>query len=62
MEIDHCYHAVPFIFSEIDKLTFSFIYAIFQYHFCQLIVFRSVGGDLKIYNKGEPVYKAPPLN
>lgn len=47
VEIDHYYHTVPFIFSEIDKLTFSFIYAIFQYYFCQFIDFHSVGGDLK---------------
>ena len=61
MEIDHRYHVVPFIyFTEIDKLTFPFIYAFFQYYFCQFIDFRSVGGDLKRYNKGEPVYKAPP--
>lgn len=47
-------------FPEIDILIFPFIHAIFPYHFCQFIDFRSVGGDLKIYNKGEPVYKAPP--
>lgn len=33
VEIDHCYHTVPFIFSEIDKLTFPFIYAIFSISF-----------------------------
>lgn len=26
VEIDHCYHAVPFIFSEIDILIFPFIF------------------------------------
>ena len=61
MEIDHCYHAVPFIFSEIDKLTFPFIYAIFSISFLLIYLFPLDWWRSKSCIGGQSSYKFLPF-
>ena len=57
LEIDHCYHAVPFLFSEIDKLTFPFIYAIFSISFLLIYWFPLDWWRSKACISGKSTYK-----